>query len=631
MSAPTSAVLNESVREADLRTLLMTLYHYTGDREWLEPPFSPKRDVRLIPDPGAGLPADVQEQIRACAVTIFSKKDRKPAIRDPGDATLQKMMSVCTGENVPAEYVPMVREEMGLSSRTPSWRGQPDPQTLASFSVLIVGAGASGISLAATLGQLGIPYTIVEQRDEVGGAWYANQYPGCGVDTPNHCYSYSFGKRFPWSRYFARREEVQRYLTGIVSDLGIRDHIRFETRFAGARWDESARCWRSTVENANGRQEIVSRFLIAAVGQLSDPAIAKLSGWESFRGRVFHPAEWPKDLDLTGKRVAIVGTGATAMQLAPAIADIVRTLTIYQRSPQWVRPVEGYDKPIPPGQRLLLETIPEFAAWYRFNMFWRYGDSLLPFLRKDPAWPDQDRSVNKVNDRHRQEMTSFIKAELGDRTDLIAKCVPSYPPYGKRILLDNGWYRTLRKPNVELVDTPIARLLPDDIETCDGVDRPTDVLVMATGFKVTELAARMGIAGRGGQTLAEAWADDNPTAYLGLCVPGFPNFFCMIGPNSGPGHGGSVIFQAECQTRFIAALLVRMIEDGTPALDVRREVHDDYVRRVDAEHEQMIWTHPGMTTYYRNKHGRVFSVMPWRFVDYWAMTHEPNREDFAAL
>jgi 4-hydroxyacetophenone monooxygenase len=263
-------------------------------------------------------------------------------------------------------------------------------------------------------------------------------------------------------------------------------------------------------------------------------------------------------------------------------------------------------------------------------MFWRYGDSLLPYLRKDPDWPHPERSVNAVNDRHRQEMTDFIHAELGDRADLVAKCVPDYPPYGKRILLDNGWYRTLLKPNVELVDTPIARIVPQGIETADGTVRGADVIVVATGFKVTELAARLNITGRGGVTLAQAWADENPTAYLGVAVPGFPNFYCMIGPNSGPGHGGSVIFQAECQTRYIAAALVGMIENGIGAIDVRRDVHDAYIRKVDAAHEGMIWSHPGMTTYYRNRHGRVFSVMPWRFVDYWAMTHDPDFTDFAA-
>ena len=217
---------------------------------------------------------------------------------------------------------------------------------------------------------------------------------------------------------------------------------------------------------------------------------------------------------------------------------------------------------------------------------------------------------------------------MKDRPDLIEKCVPTYPPYGKRILLDNGWFRTLTKPNVELVTAEIDRFTGEGIVTADGRLRPADIIVVSTGFKVTEMAARLNVAGCDGKTLREAWANDNPTAHLGLTVPGFPNFFCMLGPNSGPAHGGSVIFQSECQSRYISACLVQMIEHGVAAIDVREDVHDDYVRKVDAEHEQMIWTHPGMTTYYRNKSGRVFSAMPWRFVDYWAMTHDADLSQY---
>lgn len=249
--------LNAALQEADLRTLLMTLFQYTGDETWLSPPFTPKRDVRLIPDPAAGLAPELQAEVRRAAYDVLRSRSA-PVIADPGNVLLARMMSVCTGEAVPPEYAPMVREEMGLVDRTPRWRAQPSPEALGQIHVLIVGAGASGISLAVTLGRLGIPYTIVEMRDEIGGAWYANQYPGCGVDTPNHCYSFSFGKRFAWSRYFAQREEVQTYLEGVVAEFGIRPRIRFNTKLVASRWDGGARCWRSMVEGPRGREEIVS-------------------------------------------------------------------------------------------------------------------------------------------------------------------------------------------------------------------------------------------------------------------------------------------------------------------------------------------------------------------------------------
>ena len=616
--------LASAIAEGDIRCLLMVLVHMTGDERWLEPPYKPRRDVRLIPDPEAGLAKEIQDEIRAAVVKLFAQGDPKPVVTDPGNDLMLKMMRACLGENVAGEYAPLMREEMGFVPRDARWRNHPSDAALSRQHVLIVGAGVCAIALGVALGRLGIPYTIVEKNDELGGTWYVNRYPGCGVDTPNHSYSYSFGARNAWTRYFCPREELLDYLKKVAAEYGIRDHLRLATRLTSSHWDERKRRWISTLKTKDGEETFESTVLVSAIGQLNDPSPAHFKGEEDFQGLILHSALWNNDIDVTGKRVAVIGTGATAMQLVPTIADRVASVAVYQRTAQWARPVQGYSDPITEGARWLLAHLPFYVQWYRFNMFWRYGDGLLPFLRKDPAWPHPERAVNKGNDRHRQELTDFILSELKDRPDLIDKCVPTYPPYGKRILLDNGWFRTLTKPNVELVTDTIDHFAHDGIVTADGKPRPFDIIVIATGFKVTEMAARLNISGRDGQNLRDKWADDNPTAHLGLTVPGFPNFFCMLGPNSGPAHGGSVIFQSECQSRYISACLVDMIERGVAAIDVRQDVLDDYVRKVDAEHEAMIWTHPGMTTYYRNKNGRVFSAMPWRFVDYWAMTHDPD-------
>jgi 4-hydroxyacetophenone monooxygenase len=620
--------LSSAIAEGDIRVLLMVLVHMTGDERWLEPPYKPRRDIRLIPDPDAGVPAEIQQEIRSAVVKLFAHGNPKPVITDPGNELTLKMMRACLGENVAAEYGPLMREEMGFVAREARWTRPPPDKTLAQQHVLIVGAGVCAIALGVALGRLGIPYTIVEKNDELGGTWYINRYPGCGVDTPNHSYSYSFGPRNPWTRYFCQREELLGYLKKVAAEYDIRKHLRLSTELTSSRWDESKRRWISTLKTANGEETFESTALVSAIGQLNDPSRAHFKGEEDFQGQILHSALWSEDVKLDGRRVAVIGTGATAMQLVPSIADRVSSIAVYQRSAQWARPVKGYSDPITEGARWLLAHLPFYVQWYRFNMFWRYGDGLLPFLRKDPAWPHPDRAVNKGNDRHRQELTDFILSELKDRPDLIEKCVPTYPPYGKRILLDNGWFRTLAKPNVELVSEAIDHFSRDGIVTADGRSRPADLIVIATGFKVTEMAARLNIAGRDGKTLRAKWADDNPTAYLGLTVPDFPNFFCMLGPNSGPAHGGSVIFQSECQSRYISACIAEMIERRVAAIDVRQDVHDDYVRKVDAEHEAMIWTHPGMTTYYRNKSGRVFSAMPWRFVDYWAMTHDPDLSQY---
>jgi 4-hydroxyacetophenone monooxygenase len=261
-------------------------------------------------------------------------------------------------------------------------------------------------------------------------------------------------------------------------------------------------------------------------------------------------------------------------------------------------------------------------------MWWRYGDGLLQQLHRDPAWPHPERSINRANERHREQMTAHIQAELGDRPELAARCIPDYPPFGKRILLDSGWYRAICQPNVELISEPVAGLSRNGVVTADGKERPADLIVYATGFRVGAMAARLNVFGRGGRSLADAWRDDNPTAYLGMTMPGFPNLFVMQGPNTGLGHGGSAVFQSESQARYISSMIVKMAEGDLRSVEVTQAAHDRFVLKVDTEHAKLIWSHPGVSTYYKNRGGRVFSVMPFRLVDYWRMTHEPDLENY---
>lgn len=621
--------VTKAVQEADLRVLLMVLFHLTGDRKWLEEPFLPQRDVRLIADESAGFPEQIQAAIRAEAVDILSASDLVAAVDDPGNDLIIEMMEVCLGHKVPAEYAPMMREQMGLKNPL---EGIPKPSSPTSSEsqrpVVIVGAGVSGIALGTTLKQLDIPFIIVERNSEVGGTWWENNYPGCGVDTPNHAYSFSFGDRYRWSRYFAPRNQIQDYMEKTATAMGLRQHIRLETEFQQGVWDQNNKCWQLSIRGPKGIESIEALALVSAIGQLSLPSIPKIKGDDKFAGEIFHTAHWPANLDLKGKRVAIIGTGASAMQIVPTIADEVESLTIYQRGKQWARPIPRYHDSITQLGQWLLEVVPFYAQWFRFTMFWRYGDGLLPSLHKDSNWPHPERSLNRANDRHRQEMTDYIVEVLGDRDDLIEKCLPDYPPYGKRILLDNGWYETLLKPHVELVTDKIDCFDKSGIKTLDEQYRAADVIILSTGFQIGQLTARLNIVGREGHSLADQWAPDNPKAHLGITVPGFPNLFCTQGPNTGLGHGGSAIFQSECQARYIGAFLAKMKEKNISSVEVKQEIQDAYVAKVDAEHEKMIWTHPGMSTYYRNKQGRVVSVMPWRLVDYWRMTHDPDLDEF---
>jgi 4-hydroxyacetophenone monooxygenase len=622
--------LDAALADGDLRVLLMCLVHLTGDLRWLEDPYRPRRDVRLIADEQAGFDDATADEIRAAVAEALTGADPdRPAIGDPGDQLMHRMMCWCMGEDIDPGYAPMMREELGFVERDARWSDGP-PASVGDRHVVIVGAGVSGIVMGARLLRLGIPFTIVERADEVGGTWRDNTYPGCGVDTPNHAYSFSLGSRYPWSRNFSPRDELFDYVRGCADEFGVREHIRFEHRVTGATWDGDRDRWTVAVDTPHGPATVAGTDLVVAIGQFGLPSIPDIAGLDDFDGPIFHTTEWPDDLDVAGRRVAIIGTGASAMQIVPEIAPVVARLSIFQRSPQWARPIPRYHDTIPDGAHWLMTRVPFYAAWFRFSMLWRYGDGLLPHLRKDPDWPHPERSLNRVNERHRQEMVDHIEAELGDRTDLLERCVPTYPPYGKRILLDNGWYRTLRRPNVALVTDRIERIEADGVRTVDGELHGADVVVLSTGFRMTEMARAIHPVGRDGATLDEVWGDDDATAHLGITVPRFPNMFLMQGPSTGLGHGGSAIVQAESQARFISDAVVRMIEGDIAAIEPSQDAHDEFVRTVDERHAEMIWTHPGMSTYYRNSHGRVVSVSPFSLLEWWQMTHDIDLDDYVA-
>jgi 4-hydroxyacetophenone monooxygenase len=610
----------------DYRVLLMSLVHLTGDTTWLDPPFTPVRDVNLVADPHAGLDDSTRARIREALIAELTGDRFEPAMADPGNELMLQMMNTCLGEQVAEEYALMMREDLGFVGRDVEM--PPMPDELDGPMVAIVGAGVSGLALGAVLTRLDVPYVILEQSDDVGGTWWDNRYPGCGVDTPNHAYSFSHGSRYDWSRYFSPRDEIADYLHRCADEFGVRDRIRFRSEVVGATWDEDRRRWDVDVRRDGNVDTISVPVFVSAIGVLNVPKPPAIDGFGDYAGTTFHTARWPDDTDLAGRNVAVIGTGASAMQLVPSIAEEVGHLTVYQRSPQWARPVDGYGSEIPESGRWLLQHVPFYAEWFRFSMFWRYGDGLLPFLRRDPEWKHPERSMNRINDRHRGEMTQHLLDELEGRPDLVERCLPTYPPFGKRILLDNGWFTTMRRPDVDLVTDPIERIVSGGVVTADGTTRAHDVIIQATGFQTTQMTARLGVVGRDGADLADVWADDDPRAHLGINVPGFPNMFVMLGPNTGLGHGGSTIFMSECQARYISACIAEMLRGDLDVLEVRSDVHDEYNRRVDAEHAELIWTHPGMTNWYRNQHGRITALLPWRLVDYWSLTHDVDLAHF---
>ncbi len=619
------------LQAADVPVLLMVLYQLTHDMRWLQPPFQPKRDISFFADESGGMPEEVQAEVRAAALEVLCEvhAGTREIPAPPSDEDISRMMSVCMGEIIPVEYVPMMLEEMGLRRRDTEWQAKPPAHEVEDFQVLVIGAGMSGILAACKLREAGISYQIVEKNQRLGGTWFENRYPEVGCDVPNHFYSYSFRPNPDWSGYYSKGDEIEAYLERCALEFGVRSDIRFRTEVLSAHYHTASARWEVVLRLPDGQQQTrYFNVVISATGQLNRPKMPQIEGLETFKGPAFHTARWPENLVLEGKRVAVIGTGASAMQLVRTTAEKASHLTIFQRSPQWAIPSRDYHRTVSAEKKWLFHHVPFYLGWYRFTLAWRFSDQLLKTIERDPEWPHPERSVNYRNDRHRERLTEYLLSEIGERTDLIPKVLPDYPPYGKRILVDNEWFKTLKRDNVSLVTEDILRITPEGVVTADGVEHKVDVLILATGFEATRLLAPMEVVGATGKSLREIWGDDDAAAYLGITVPGFPNFFCLYGPNTNLGHGGSIIMISECQVRYIMACLMRMLEQNIVAIDCKPEVHDEFKRKLDAEHAKLVWTTPGLVNWYRNKAGRVVSVMPWRLVDYWTFTREPDFQDY---
>ena len=621
--------LDAALAEANIPTLACVLLHLTGDRRWIEGRYVPSRVRGLDDNDSGGFPDAVQDEIRQAARAALKDwfDGKPPLLANPSDALLVEMMSVSLGEEVPADYAPMIRNDLALASAADEPHDDIAPPP--GFTALIIGAGISGLCAAIELARAGIPYTIVERRQSLGGVWFDNRYPGAACDVPSHLYSFSFAPH-DWSRFFADSREINKYLDSVADDYNVRRHIRFGLEVTEARFDEASGEWQAEVVSASGgRETLRANMLISGVGAFNKPRIPDVPGLDSFKGPSFHTAQYPDaGLDLAGSNVVLVGNGASAMQVAPAIVDQVAALTIIQRTPQWTAPFPKFGQKIPDALRLLLEKVPLYRRWYRLRLSWAFNDKLYEALTQDPDWNGEGRSINAINDMHRKGLTAYAISELGEAQHLLPQVLPEYPPFGKRMLLDNGWYRTLARDKVTLVSAGVSEVRPDAVVTSDGGVHKADVIIWATGFDVVNLLAPMKIVGVGGRELHDDWDGDDARAYLGTVVPGYPNFFCLYGPNTQFGHGGSLITVLDRQMHYVMSLLRKMFASGFSQVEVRQDVHDAYNAKVDATHQQMVWTYPGVETYYKNSKGRIVVNNPFRILDVWRMTEAADLDEY---
>ncbi|WP_280438297.1 flavin-containing monooxygenase [Nocardia carnea] len=626
-------VLAAAVEAAEPGALLMALVHLTGDTGLLEE-FQSELEAERQRVETEGLaspiqgeyPDSVAAQVREGARELLGTS-LYPSIAVPDDELFRRMAEVCVNDTVGEEYVQHLREQAGFEAARPVVPRRRTPPE--DFTVAIIGAGMIGLNAAIKLGEAGFRYQVFEERDDLGGTWSRNVYPGAAVDTPSHFYSYSFELNPRWSKYYPTGPEYLDYMRGVARKYDLYPHISFATKVLACEWHDDEQMWHVTVRDSQGSVHTHrANAVVTATGVLNGAFIPEFEGMDTFRGEMMHTAQWREDVDLTGKRVVILGTGCTAVQVVASIAEQVASLDVVLRQPHWVVPEQAVAAEVSSSVRWALEHIPYYHQWFRLKSYWWASDKGWVIPRIDEEWYATHVSASPANDAVMQVCLDYLDRMFADRPDLKEKLTPDFPPFAKRIVKDPGFFEAIKRDNVSVHRASFREIHPDGVVTTEGEFIAADVIIWATGFKL-EYLGFLDVAGRGGRKLAEEWADENPRAYLGITVPGFPNFFVTAGPNAAPNHGGGHNITSEEHVHYVVESLQYLIEHGHAAMEPKRTATDEYNRRVDEELDKTVWQHARTANgYYRNKAGRAWITCPWRLVDYWAMLRAPEPEDY---
>lgn len=478
-------------------------------------------------------------------------------------------------------------------------------------SIGILGAGAGGLAMAVRLKQAGFhDLTIFEKSDGVGGTWRDNTYPGAACDIMSHLYSFSFAPNPEWSKTYADQPEILAYLEGIADRFGIRPHLRLGTAIAEARWDDTARRWKLTAETGELFEVDV---LVSALGMLNLPAYPNIEGLDDFAGTTFHSARWNHGEELAGKRIAVIGTGASAVQFVPEIAEPAAQVHVFQRSPAWIVP------------KALRPYAPEEIEKFRRS----------PLAMRKHRWEilaqlERHTSIHKADARTAERQSwhhGLLRRQIPDDEDLRAALTPDYAIGCKRLLPSNTWFPTLTRPDVELVTDPIDRVTKSGVRTADGREREVDTIILGTGFRATEYLAAVDVYGRDGRRLRDDWAD-GAEAYLGMTVSGYPNLFVMYGPNTNQG-GGSILFVLEAQAHYITRAVRTLARRGVAALEVRASAQRRFNDRLQQAMDGTVWL--DCHSYFRAPNGRVTTQWPYPARRYWWETRRLRTRDYDLL
>lgn len=621
------AFLRRVVEQADVNVLRVALYQQTRDPELAR--------MTVAKESREGSPFEIitldrrhHVAVRDKAVAFLLGKAGRPGVIPTRDEA-GLMMEMFVGAGLTSDEIEYGWGELAFEGfpRGAEWRKRPPAEKVEDFSALIIGAGITGLLAAIQFDRLGIDYRIVERQAGIGGTWFLNHYPEARVDVTTFLYQFKFEADYPWRDHFATQQELQEYHDYIADKYDLRRRISLSTKVNAARWDETRKLWVVDIEGPDGRETIEANFVVSASGQFSTPKMPDIPGIENFESEIFHSTAWDHSVDMSGKRVAVIGNGSTGTQMARGIAAKAKSLTIYQRSPKWLTKIHNYRHPVSAELQWLFDNMPAYREWYRYSH--HASQQIDAFHNLDREWQARGGLINEKNDLLRANLTKYIQKKVSAKPQLLRHLVPNYAPLARRFIVDNSWYDTLMLDHVDFVAGPIERFTKSGIVSPDGIERPFDVVVLAAGFEVTKYLHPVDYEGRGGARLDDLWSHDGARAYLTLTLPGFPNFVMTYGPNHGT-LAGSFHSWAECLSAYYCRLITETIERGCHAFEVSREAYDRYNRDLDAGLSTKLWQEEAHAAggYHVNSYGRAAVNHCWTLPEYQRLLQEPDFGDY---
>lgn len=621
--------IEEAIQFVDPMVLRGLVYQLTGDEAIAATQTATDWffffNLNLLADP-----EDVAMVQRKAADLLKSYRDGEAEEIPLGPRErLPRSLGLSAGVDPDETEIEMWEEHTALDpcARSPRWEERPADEKLEQFNVVVIGAGMGGLHAALELKRLGLPFTVFEKNSEVAGTWHENRYPGARVDTASRIYAQLHAVDFDWSETFATQAENERYFNWVADHYELRENIELNTEVESAAWREDEGIWEIRAKGPDGERVVHANAVFTAVGFLSRPNVPAFEGLEDFEGEAFHTARWPRELDLAGKRVAVIGSGCTSYQLMQAIAGQPVQTYLFQRTPSWVFGVEGYLQKNPPQAQWMERNFPYYTNFSRFRLTFLFGpDCFGPPFNVEPDF-EHEFARSETNKLLWEERMEYLRETLRERPDLLEKMTPSSPVLSSRPVLceaDDNILHVLLREDLELVDAGIERITAKGIVTPDGREIPVDVIVFATGFKAQDFLWPMEVRGRGGQTVEELWQKDGPRAYLGAMLPGFPNLFTIYGPNSSPYSGGTPSDYTEYTVRFGLECIRGLIEGEKQAVEVSADAYWRFAEEHDRWEAIKVYMDPRTRTYFHNEHGRSPANAAIDVRKYWGWLRSPT-------